>query len=110
MPLFTNVRRLAPVDVRVFVSKREETKKRPLSAFEGRVQGDLRLEELRDRATSLGLACQLLELGLGRPGDLGFQRQVNTGDGVAVGDLVERDLGAGLHAVGSKSGLAQDQG
>lgn len=79
------------------------------SGLQRRIQGDLGVQELRHGITRFGLGGEFVEFRLVGPRDLGFQGQVDRRDGLVVVDLVERDVGRWLHALGRQSGLAQDQ-
>src|SRR5439155_3673428 len=74
------------------------------------IQGNLGVDQLGNRTAGFGLASQLLEFCLVGARDLCFQRQMDGGDGKAVGHFFERDLGSGLHVLGSKLGLAENEG
>src|SRR3974390_2855335 len=79
----------------------------PYSADELCIQGDVGLQQLGNRATSLGLVGKLVELGLIRTRYLGLQVQMHGGDGEPVRDLLESNLSGCLHPFRSEFGLAQ---
>src|SRR5271163_379229 len=82
------------------------------AAFSGcqrRVQGDFGVQQLGHGTTGLRLGGELVELRLIRARDLGGEDQMNRGDGEAVRDLVQRDLGLGFHMLGLQLGFAQNE-
>jgi tripartite-type tricarboxylate transporter receptor subunit TctC len=81
----------------------------PPSAHERRIQRDLRVQQLGHGTAGLRLGGELVELRLVGARHLRLQGEMHGGDGEAVGDLVERDLGGGVHALGGELGLAEDQ-
>src|ERR1700738_3606179 len=79
------------------------------SGCQRRVQGDFGVKELGYGTTSFRLGDELLELRLIRTRDLGDEGQMNGGNGEAVRDLVQGDLGLGFHVVRPQLGFAQDK-
>src|SRR5882757_6569717 len=79
------------------------------STDERGIHGDLGIQELGDRTTGLGLPGKLLEFGLIRTRYLGLQAQMDGSDSKPVRHLFERDLGRGLHVLGGKLSLSENE-
>src|SRR5258708_25539740 len=80
-----------------------------LQSSKDRIEGNVGLEQLGDRAASLCLSSELFEGRTIRARNFRVQSQVDRGDRVTAIDLLQGNLGRSAHLLGGELRLAQHQ-